>query len=558
MAVSEVVDVLIIGSGASGGPFAWSLSQAQGLKVACLEQGDWDQPASEVDIWTRNESWGDGTWKRLIKPTRQPGVNYFDNGYPYDHTDSYWEPILGNHVGGAMVHYAGGWSRLTPSHFLQRTLTGVGDDWPIRYEDLAPWYDFNDNFVGISGVPGNPAYPNRHVTLLPVPGQSESKTQVQLAADKLGWHYFPGERAVITVPFKGRKPGTREAKNRADIVHWPEAIRNGVVLKTRATVREITVDKDGRADGALYFDADGQLHEQKARLVVVACNGIGTPRLLLNSRSSRFPQGLANSSGLVGRGLMSHPLNSVVGVLENDNPSPRVGVGGGGSIDEFEDIGFRGGAVGGFTLSTAGFTGPVAVALGTPAESIATVIPAALEQGPRGTGQELPWGRAHHAAFQERFQYTATVNVTSSELAEDANRVELHSTLTDDFGTPAPKLTYSRSENTQKLLAYAMERGEQLLEAMGATEIVSAGMARDFVGRGATPGHYLGTARMGVDPERSVVDQWGRAHDVKNLFIIDGSVFTTSAVVTPTSTIQANALRIADYVKKNANELLTA
>ena len=563
MATKDVVDILLIGSGASGGPFAWYLSQVKGIRIMCLEQGDWDRPAADEQDWTRVELFQDGTWKRLLKPPRQPGANYFAGGYPYDKTESTWEPILGHHVGGAMVHYSALWTRLRPADFLQRTLTGVGDDWPIRYEDLAPWYDFNDNFVGITGVPGNPTWPDRKVNLLPSPGWPPAprpKNLFERSADRLGWHYWAGggDRAIISVPFKGRDPKNfREAKNRADLIHWPEAIKNGVVLKTRSTVREIIINKQGVADGAMYYDADGHLHEQKARVVVVACNGIGTPRLLLNSKSNRFPNGLANSSGLVGKGLMAHPSSGVTGEFENEDTSRDFGGTGGVTIDEFADPKRRGDAVGGFNLSTGGFSGPVAVALGTPAESILTMIPARLEQGPRPTGNITPWGRLHHAAFQQRFRRTAAVSVGCADLADDANRVELHPTLTDDFGIPAPKLIYKRSENTEKLFAYGLDRAKELLEVAGATKIVTNTVRRDSVGRGAAPGHYMGTARMGTDPSRSVVDKYGRAHDVKNLFVICGAVFTTSGIGGPTSTIQANALRIADYVMNNLRQVLT-
>jgi choline dehydrogenase-like flavoprotein len=147
------------------------------------------------------------------------------------------------------------------------------------------------------------------------------------------------------------------------------------------------------------------------------------------------------------------------------------------------------------------------------------------------------------------------VNVHTSELSELDNRVELHPSLTDDFGTPAPKLVYRRSENTQKILGFAIERSKELLETAGATRIIQAEWETRTSGRGAAPGHYLGTARMGTDPQRSVVDKWCRAHDVRNLFIIDGSVFTTSGATEPTSTIQANALRVADYLTHNARNL---
>jgi choline dehydrogenase-like flavoprotein len=168
----------------------------------------------------------------------------------------------------------------------------------------------------------------------------------------------------------------------------------------------------------------------------------------------------------------------------------------------------------------------------------------------------IPWGSRHRAAFQARYRRSATVSIHTSELAEEANRVELHPTLTDDFGTPAPKLVYQRSENTKKILAFALERARELLMEAGAARITVAEWETRTSGRGASPGHYLGTARMGGDPKRSVVDKWGRAHDVRNLFIIDGSVFVTSGATEPTSTIQANALRVADYIKNNARELL--
>ena len=551
MAQNETVDILLIGSGASGGPFAWYLSQVPGISLMCLEQGDWAGR-------TADGTYDDDHIQRLVQGGRESDVNHFRNGYPYDHSESYWEPVLGHNVGGATVHYGGGWSRLHSSDFLLRSLMGVGDDWPIRYEDLAPFYDLNDNHVGVTGVPGNPAYPNRNVTLLPMPGADVKQTSVfQEAAYRLGWHSFPSDRAIISVPFKGRDPRNyKEAKNRADVVHWPEAIENGVVLKTRATVREVTVNAQGLADGAVYYDADGQVHEQKARLVVLACNSIGTARVLLNSKSSQFPDGLANGSGLVGRGLMSHPLARVVGEFEAGDPdSVLFQTGARVSIDEFYAMQRRGDAIGGFQFGAGGFSGPVAVALGTSPESIATIIPASLEQGPRPTGNTVAWGRTHHAAFEDRFRRTSASLIICSELAEEANRVELDPTLTDEFGTPAPKLIYTRSENTVKLLRYAMERGKQFMEEAGATKVTAAYDVKT-AGRGAAPGHYMGTARMGTDPGRSVVDKWGRAHDVRNLFIIDGSVFTSSGSHLPTSTIQAVALRTADYIKTHAQELL--
>jgi choline dehydrogenase-like flavoprotein len=551
MAQSDSVDILLIGSGASGGPFAWALSKIAGISITCLEQGDWDQ----LSVVRENQE----QWQRLVKPApKLPGVIYFNNGYPIDRTDSYWEPIMGNNVGGAMVHYGAGWDRFVPGDFVQRSVTGTGDDWPITYWDLAPYYDQNDNFVGVAGVAGNPMFPNRSVNLLPLSSFSWTSNKLRAACDHLGWFWWANESANITVPFNGRNPKDyRQRKNRADVVHWPEAIKNGVALKTRSTVREITVDAKGRADGAVYYDAEGKERRLRARIVVVACNGIGTPRLLLNSKSHRFPNGLANGTGLVGKGLMSHPKALAVAEFEDEDPSPATPA---GSIKIYEFTAPRRGKdfVGGFQMTAGGFSSPTAVALGILPESHVTAVPASLEQGPFSTGRAIPWGRTHHAAFVERYRRTASISIHTSELSDDANRVELSATLQDDLGIPAPKIIYQRRENTIKTLAFGVERGKELLEAAGATKIVNAGWDVDGIGRGAAPGHYMGTARMGVDPARSVVDKWGRAHEVPNLFIIDGSMFPTSGVTEPTSTIQANALRIADYFKTNRKQLIVS
>src|SRR5712671_3930393 len=153
MASKDVVDVLIIGSGASAGPFACHLSSVPGLKIVCLEQGDWvGKPTAASEAETER--------KRLVKPPDpQKGVRSFPNGYPYDYSESFWQPILGNVVGGASVHYGAVWARLHPSDFRVRSLDGVADDWPISYSDLAPYYDMNDRKVGVAGVKGNTAYP---------------------------------------------------------------------------------------------------------------------------------------------------------------------------------------------------------------------------------------------------------------------------------------------------------------------------------------------------------------------------------------------------------------
>ena len=560
----DLVDVLLIGSGASGGVFAWHLSKLPGAKIVCLEQGDWTQPVPGLTEAEQRATSGHpeaaAQRERIATPPPREGVREWRDGYPYDHTESYWRPLLANNVGGASVHYGAVWGRLLPSDFKVRSLEGVADDWPINYWDLEPYYDMVDNTVGVSGVPGNPAYPPMMRHLMPSHPLSQEAKILARGYTNLGWHWWPQESARITEPLNGRQPCATdceacdagcpaEAKNSSDVVFWPEAMHNGVELRTRARVREITVNSQGLADGALYYDAEGRLVEQKARLVVVACNGIGTPRLLLNSKSNQFPDGLANSSGLVGKNLMAHPMHSVTALFENENVAPRRYRSNGVVSAEFYDGDpQRRGFARGFWWLAGGYTGPVRAALGEPPMPRATVAPAALQVGQPNS---LRWGITHHAAFQEQYGHTVGTSMLFEELPLEENRVELHPTLTDDSGIPAPKLVYKKSENLEKMMTFGIERSEELLMAAGASRIVrSAPLAEG----GAY--HLMGTARMGNDPSKSVVDKWGRAHDVKNLFVIDGSIMVTGGSVVVTSTIQSLALRIADYVKNNSRNLL--
>jgi choline dehydrogenase-like flavoprotein len=526
----------------------------RGIKMMCLEQGDW--PRRQTD----NE--GDVQRRRLTGPsTPREHVRTFSHGYSYDYTHSYWQPILGNAVGGGTVHYSAVWQRLHRADFRARTFDSVAEDWPISYEDLAPYYDLVDNTVGISGVAGNPAYPPRHVTFLPIPKLTRTAERLTAGFNKLGWHWWPTERAVITTEYRGRKPCPtscsacddgcpHESKNSSDVVFWREAVQNGVILRTGARVREITVNAKGLADGAVYYDAGGQLVSQKARIVVVACNGIGTPRLLLNSKSRHFPDGLANSTGLVGRGLMGHPSANVIGLLplEEDRRDDPAGIG--IVSDQFAQGNLGNGFARGMWILAGALGPPIALALGEGHEPQAVVVPAALRSD-RIARAPISWGARHHTAFQEQIGRSINISIFAEELPIDDNRVELDPSLADETGIPGIKLFSTRTHNAEKILAFGIERAREVMQVLGAASVES------HLGTSA-PGHYLGTARMGKDPKRSVVDEWGRAHDVRNLFVIDGSVFTTGGAVVPTSTIQALAVRTAAYIKRNARNVIVS
>jgi choline dehydrogenase-like flavoprotein len=531
----ERVDVLVIGAGASGAAFAWRLSQA-GINVMCLEQGEWVDPRTYPPV--------QDDWELHRQSDFHPDPNFrrLPVDYPVHNTASPIAPLMYNAVGGSTIHWSAHFPRFHPSDFRVRTLDGVADDWPMTYAQLEPFYDLNDRMVGVAGITGDPAYPPKSLRQVPpIPLGTLGHTMAR-GFEKLGWHWWPSDSAILTRPYDGREACNhcgpcdigcaRRAKASADVTYWPKALAQGVVLKTGARVREITVRPDGLADGVIYYDTDGQVHEQKAHLVVLACNGIGTPRLLLNSRSHLFPHGLANHSGLVGRNLMFHPYAMVTGLFD----VPLEGYKGpnGCSIisQEFYETDLARGFVRGYAFQVARGFGPVTTALGGAVK------------------QPVPWGREHRRVFDTRFDRSITIAVIGEDLPEPHNQVVLDDTLTDSHGIPAPRVLYQMSQNSLKLMAHGVARASEALQAAGAIEVQVNPLLR------AAGWHLMGTARMGAHVGNSVVDAHGRCHDVKNLFIIDGSIFVTGAAVNPTSTIQALALYIADYVVQNARHLL--
>jgi choline dehydrogenase-like flavoprotein len=411
----------------------------------------------------------------------------------------------------------------------------VADDWPIDYWTLERFYEENDRMMGSSGLEGDPGVPPRHPPMPPIP-LGKTGAHYGRAMNRLGWHWWPSDTSIATQPYEGRAqcinlnhctPGCAQgAKASTDITYWPLAMRMGVELRTRARVREITLDDaSGMASGAIYYDAEGQEHVQPAELVIMACNGVGTPRLLLNSVSAKFPNGLANSSGLVGRNLMLHPWPVVSGVVKETLDGGRGPITSLWSKQFYETDPSRG-FVRGYTLQFNRGTGPVNTAV----QGVAA--------------GHLPWGREHHRVYRELLDHRVGIGVACDDLPEEHSRVTLDPELKDSNGIPAPRIDYTISDNTRRMMEHGIARAEEILEACGATRVFCSREVLNY------PGHLLGTARMGTDPERSVVNEWGRSHDVKNLFIVDGSVFVTGGGVNPTSSIQAIALYIADQMKQ--------
>jgi choline dehydrogenase-like flavoprotein len=523
----DTVDVLIVGAGASGGAVAWSLADTK-MRIVCLEQGDWMKPS---EFPSAGRDW---EARALNDFAVNPNRRKRETDYPINGEDSPIQVVNFNGVGGGTILYAGHFPRFHPSDFRVHTLDGVADDWPIDYETLAPYYDENDRMMGVSGLAGDPAYPPHEPMMPPLP-LGKSGAALARGLNKLGWHWWPSDSAIASEDYEGRArcinlahctAGCAQgAKASTDITYWPAAIRAGVELRTRCRVREITVNEHGMASGVVYYDANGKEVFQPAEVVIVACNGVGTPRLLLNSVSAKFPNGIANLSGLVGRNLMFHPYARTFGYFE-DELDGNHGPGNCIWSQQFYETDRSRGFVRGYTFEFNRGQGAINAAIH------------GLETG------RIPWGDSHHDAYRKLFRHRTGMVAICEDLPEEHNRVTLDPVLKDSNGIPAPKISYTLSENSKRMLDHGVARASDILRAAGAFDV---GYESPIAEGGW---HLMGTARMGTDPGRSVVNDWGRSHDVKNLFIVDGSIFVTSAGVNPTRTIQALALYVADNMKR--------
>jgi choline dehydrogenase-like flavoprotein len=524
---TEPADVLIIGAGPSGGVVAKRLAEA-GFTIVCLEQGDWHDKADYPGIRLDWELAARKQW------ATSPNIRGLPEDYPIVEEDSPVSPLMFNGVGGSTIIFAGAWPRMLPSDFRVRSLDGIADDWPLTYDELLPYYYRTDRDFGVSALPGDPAYPpdTQDPPLPPLP-IGPAGTKVARAHTRLGWHWWPEFNAILSAPYDGRgacvlrstcQSGCNEgAKASADITHWPKAIASGARLITGARVRRIEMNEAGLATGATWIDRDGAEHLQPASAVVLAANAIGSVRLLLLSADSRRPDGLANSSGLVGKRLMMHPFANVAGLFEDQLMSWQGQFGDLIESLEFYETDERRGFVRGARWGLAPTGGPINTAL------------------PSRAGTQV-WGPEHHLHVKSHLGHGANWGLFAEDLPDEANRVTLSSTVTDSSGIPAPEVHYSMADNARRMLDFHIERATESLTEAGAYKIEVDRLMR------YSGWHLLGTARMGDDPKTSVLDRWNRTHDVPNLYVVDGSCFVTSSGVNPTSSIVALALRAADHM----------
>jgi choline dehydrogenase-like flavoprotein len=518
-------NVLVVGAGAGGSVAARYLAEA-GFSVVCLEQGPWPNPAEFPGDKLEWELVADAQWSPNPNTRRQPA------DYPLDTADSPITPVMYNAVGGSTVHFCAQWVRMRPREFRLRSLAGLADDWPISYDEMKPYYERIDQDMLISGMTGDPAYPEGPAPALsPLPIGPLGRKAAE-GMNRLGWHWWPAAHAIRSRDVGNlagcERTGTcmwgcpKGAKSSTDTTMWPSALQHGAKAITGARVREITVDGQGLATGATYVDRKGVEHHQAADVVIVAGNGVGTARLLLLSASSRFPDGLANSSGLVGKRLMLHPYMSVLGIYE-DELEGWLGPWGTQLLSlQFADHDESRG----FPLGAQWDVMP----LGGPLFSLFRYDERPFDER---------WGPAVHDLVERTLGHAFDWGVGIEDLPHEHNSVSLHPTLTDSDGIPAPKIRFEIDPEMRANLRFQLDRAREAHEAAGAVQTIEA----DWSHWGW---HLLGTARMGDDPTTAVVDRWGQAHDVPNLYLMDGSVFVTSGPMAPTATICANALRCTE------------
>ncbi len=535
------VDFVVIGSGPAGGSVARELTR-QGFDVVLLEQGRAVQPqemehdelgALLVPRWMNDPKDQPQTYRKT--PTETANKQQFV-GYA-------------RAVGGSSFHYTANYWRFRPIDFNEFTVKGAVPgatmaDWPITYDDLEPFYSAVEWAIGVSGAVSTAAGEPHHSRPYPMPPLNVTGPGVllEVACQKLGYTSKAAPMAIASRPFHGRQPchncgfclafpcewGAKSGTNHTMV---PEALRSGrCELRTESYVRKIETNAEGRVTGVIYFDRDRREQVQQAKAVVLCANGAESPRLLLMSKSNRFPDGLANSSGMVGKNLMVNGAGTARGEFEHEvnghrgpvvtrishhfyELDPALGLSGGGGFDFRFDV-----------------------------PAILTTL-----SMPR-TGPQ--WGSEFKKRLKPWFTHSLQGYGHTTSLPAEVNAIALDPALKDAWGLPAIRTTYQDHPQDVKLYRWFQDRAVDMLEAAGATAV-----HRDPIGD--TPGfavHLLGTCRMGNDPKTSVVDKYHRAHDVRNLFIVDGSSFVTSGRGQPTLTIQALAFRAAHFIGEAAKK----
>ncbi|HVR66679.1 MAG TPA: GMC family oxidoreductase, partial [Verrucomicrobiae bacterium] len=425
-------------------------------------------------------------------------------------------------VGGSTVHWAGASLRFQAHEWKAKTTYGNIPganllDWPIDAAEMDPWYGKAEDRMGVTRTHGIPG----------LPGNNNFKVMAA-GAKRLGYKEFhTGNMAInsqerdgrgscqqIGFCFQGCKSGAKWSTLYTEI---PKGEATGR-LEVRPSSQALKIEHDaaGKVTGVLYADKDGKQQVQKARAVALAGNSIESPRLLLNSASAKFPDGLANSSGMVGRNYMRHMTGSVYAIFDKPVNMYR-GTTMAGIIRDEGRLDTSRGFVGGYEMET--------LSLGLP------FMAAFLDPG--------AWGRDFTSAM-DGYENMAGMWLVGEDMPQEKNGVTLHATEKDQFGLPVPNVNFDDHPNDIAMRNHAYKAGGAVYAAVGANRVIETPPYPST--------HNLGTNRMSENAKDGVVNKHGQTHDIKNLFISDGSQFTTGAAENPTLTIVTLAIRQAEYI----------
>jgi choline dehydrogenase-like flavoprotein len=506
---NDEVDYVIVGVGAAGGVLLQRLARA-GFHVLGLEAGPfWD---SERD-WVSDES---GSHKLYWEDLRITGG---DNPLALGSNNS------GRGVGGSTVHWAAFTPRFHPSDFRVYSEDGVAVDWPLTYEELKPYYELMELELPVAGPAYFPWGDPHGYAFAPHPMGGIGNVLIR-GCSNLGIRVSAGGPVGILQGSRDDRPhciyrgfciqGCKVgAKASTLITHVPDAIVHGAEIRPNTMVSRVNLGHNRRVNGVTYFDSERREHFQKAKAIVLCGYSIETPRLLLNSACPGFESGLANSSDTVGRYLMAQAGNVVLGYFDElirmYKAPPAHAL-----TEEFYETDPKRDFARGFAIQT---IGPLPIAFAKQMMSA---------QGAWG------WGMRR---IMMDYNHWAALGLIGEILPHEDNRVELADD-TDEFGIPVAKVSFSLHDNDKKLIEFGKNKVMEVMKAAGAREVVQE----------ARYAHLVGAARMGNDPSTSVVDKYGRSHDISNLFICDGSILPTQGSANPGLTIQVLAARTADYL----------
>ena len=556
---SKTYDVCIVGSGAGGGMAAKVLCEA-GADVVMLEAGPmWDAAKdSKMSAWPYDSP-------RRGAATAAKPFGEFDgciggwdiDGEPYTMAPgTTFDWFRARMLGGRTNHWGRISLRFGPDDFRHRSIDGLGDDWPISYDDLKPYFDKLDMLVGIFG--SKEGLPNEPDGIFqPPPKPRCYELLIKQAADRLGITCIPSRMSILTRPLNGRRAchycgqcgrGCSTHSNfSSPSVLLPPALATGRLrIVANAMAREVTTNDDGRATGVSYINTrDSREYQVRARIIVLAASACESARLLLNSKSPRFPNGLANSSGVVGRYLTDTTGLSVSGYI------PKLAT----SVPHNED------GVGGMHLympwwldnKSLDFPRGYHIEIGGGRRMPAYGILRGIERfnGAGGYGKQLKDDYRRYYASQVNFSGRGEM------IPNDDSYCEIDPNVVDRYGIPVLRFHFAFSEHEVRQAKHMQETFHEIINEMGGTPLTPMPTREQRYGlaNGGNIIHEVGTTRMGNDPATSVVNANCQAHDVKNLFIADGGPFVTNADKNVTWTILALSMRTSEYIARARNQL---